>query len=110
MALDSYRRKRDFHPAFAGLREHNAAEEIFCEEPASTELVTSQPNALGDVSDDTIAGIRLTHPERVLYPEQVITKRELALYYAEIADWILPHLKNLPLTLVRCPESYEQEC
>ncbi len=62
------------------------------------------------MSGDTIAGIRLTHPERVLYPEQGITKRDLALYYAEIADWILPHLKDRPLTLVRCPESYDQEC
>ena len=91
------------HPAFAGLREDKAAKEIFREEPASTAVLTSQPNALADVSDDTIAGIRLTHPERVLYPEQGITKRELALCYAEIADWILPHLKDRPLTLVRCP-------
>ncbi len=98
------------HPAFAGLREDKAAVEIFREEPASTAVIAAQPNPLADVSGDTIAGIRLTHPERVLYPEQGITKRDLALYYLEIADWVLPHLKDRPLTLVRCPESYDQEC
>jgi len=55
---------------------------------------------------DEIAGVRLTHPDRVLYADQGITKRELALYYKAIADWILPHVENRPLTLLRCPEGY----
>jgi bifunctional non-homologous end joining protein LigD len=49
-----------------------------------------------------VAGITLTHPDRVLWPEQGITKRGLAEYYAGIADRILPHVANRPLTLVRC--------
>jgi bifunctional non-homologous end joining protein LigD len=59
---------------------------------------------------DQIAGVRLTHPDRVLYPDQGITKRELALYYEQIADWIMPHIENRPLTLVRCPEGYQKQC
>jgi bifunctional non-homologous end joining protein LigD len=57
-----------------------------------------------------IAGIQITHPDRVLYPEQNITKRELALYYEETADWILPHLERRPLTLVRCPRGRDKYC
>jgi bifunctional non-homologous end joining protein LigD len=98
------------HPAFVGLREDKAADEIFREEPDSTAVLIAQPNGIADGDEDKIAGIRLTHPERVLYPEQGITKRELARYYATIADVILPHLQDRPLTLVRCPESYDQEC
>jgi len=60
--------------------------------------------------DDRIAGIKLTHPDRILYPEQGITKRELALYYEQIADWILPHLEGRALTLVRCPEGHSKQC
>ncbi len=60
--------------------------------------------------DSQIAGVHLTHPDRILYPRQGITKRELALYYQGIADWILPHLQGRPLTLVRCPEGQEKEC
>jgi bifunctional non-homologous end joining protein LigD len=57
-----------------------------------------------------IAGVRLTNPGRVLYPEQGFTKRDLAEYYARIADWILPYIVKRPLTLVRCPEGFTAEC
>jgi bifunctional non-homologous end joining protein LigD len=61
-------------------------------------------------SGDEIAGVHLTHPDRVLYAQQGITKRDLALYYKAIADWILPQVENRPLTLLRCPEGYGKEC
>jgi bifunctional non-homologous end joining protein LigD len=48
--------------------------------------------------------VRLTHPERVLYPREGITKQELAEYYAAVSDWMMPHVANRPLTLVRCPQ------
>jgi bifunctional non-homologous end joining protein LigD len=57
-----------------------------------------------------IAGVRLTNPNRVLYPDHGITKQDLAEYYEQIADWILPYVANRPLTLVRCPEGYAGEC
>ncbi len=61
-------------------------------------------------NETTIAGVRLTHPDRVLYPEDGVTKRDLAEYYEKVADWILPHVVGRPLTLVRCPEGYQGEC
>ncbi len=57
-----------------------------------------------------VAGVRLTHANRVLYPPQGTTKRDLALFYESIADWILPHLKGRPTSLVRCPEGVDKEC
>ena len=54
--------------------------------------------------------MRLSHPDRVLYPQQGLTKRGLAEYYVEIADWILPHLAGRPLSLVRCPGGADKEC
>ena len=59
---------------------------------------------------DTIAGVHLTHPDRVLYPDQGLTKAELAQFYADIADWILPHVVNRPLTIVRCPGGSHGQC
>ncbi len=58
----------------------------------------------------TIEGVRLTHPERVLYPDQGITKLDLAHYYTAIAEWALPHLAHRPLSLVRCPEGQGNPC
>src|SRR6266852_4073548 len=55
-------------------------------------------------------GVRLTNPDRVLYPDCGITKLALAQYYAAIKDWALPQLANRPLSLVRCPEGYDKEC
>jgi bifunctional non-homologous end joining protein LigD len=57
-----------------------------------------------------IAGIKLTHPDRVLYPGQGITKLELAHYYDQVADWMIPHLEGRPLTLVRCPAGLKKHC
>jgi bifunctional non-homologous end joining protein LigD len=55
-------------------------------------------------------GVRLTHPDRVLYPDQGITKLALAQYYAAIKDWALPQIAQRPLTLVRCPEGQGGQC
>jgi bifunctional non-homologous end joining protein LigD len=57
-----------------------------------------------------LAGVRLTHPDKVLYPEQGITKRALADYYLAVAEWMLPHLARRPMTLVRCPTGRQRKC
>jgi DNA ligase D len=58
----------------------------------------------------TVAGVRLTHPDKVLYPEQGITKQDLADYYLAVAEHMLPHVAERPLTLVRCPAGSEKKC
>jgi bifunctional non-homologous end joining protein LigD len=57
-----------------------------------------------------IAGITLTHPDRVLWPTQGVTKRRLAEFYVRISDRILPHVANRPLTVVRCPSGGRSTC
>lgn len=63
------------------------------------------------MSEETeIAGVRVTHPDKVLYPEQNVTKRALAEYYVTVAETMLPHVKDRPVTLVRCPAGQERKC
>jgi bifunctional non-homologous end joining protein LigD len=50
-----------------------------------------------------VAGVSISHPDRVMFPAAGITKLGLARYYETIADWIIPHVTDRPLTLVRCP-------
>ena len=45
----------------------------------------------------------ITHPDTVLFPDDGITKGELAAYYAAVADVMLPHLRGRPVTLERFP-------
>jgi bifunctional non-homologous end joining protein LigD len=69
------------------------------------------PKASSSAAEPTIvAGVTLSHPDRVLYPEQGLTKLGLARYYERVQDWIVPHLEGRPLTLVRCPEGHAAEC
>ena len=51
----------------------------------------------------TWSGVRITHPDRVMYPDSGLSKVDLARYYERIAEWIVPHVQGRPLTLVRCP-------
>lgn len=51
-----------------------------------------------------VAGIGISHPDRVLFPAAGATKLDLARYYEAIGDWMLPHLVDRPLTLVHCPK------
>lgn len=57
-----------------------------------------------------VAGVRLSSPSKILYPEQGITKIELAEYYTKVAERMLPHVAERPVTMVRCPAGSETKC
>jgi bifunctional non-homologous end joining protein LigD len=59
---------------------------------------------------DIFEGVRLSHPDKVLYPEQGITKLALAEYYRSVAQWMLPHVRQRPISLVRCPAGQQKNC
>ncbi len=77
--------------------------------PAPEEVAIA-PQGRSKKQEVEIAGVRFSNPGKVLYPEQGVTKEELGIYYARISEWILPHLANRPLTLVRCPEGRTKQC
>src|SRR3954467_508063 len=67
--------------------------------------------AAKSAGDETeIGGARLTSPDKILYPEQGITKRELAEYYLAVADVMLPPVAGRPMTMVRCPTGRQKKC
>jgi bifunctional non-homologous end joining protein LigD len=100
------------HAAYLGLREDKeAADVVDATTPSSVVTAGRQPNdpppaaAVGRARDGStvFAGVRLTHPDRVLYAEPALSKLDLAQYYTAIGDWALPQLAHRPLTLVRAP-------
>ncbi len=99
--------------SFKGLREDKPVQEISLESPLPT-----LPRLRGRVgrgrakmpSQSNVREIELTHPERLLWPESGITKQGLADYYADIADWILPHIAGRVLSLLRCPSGTGEKC
>ncbi len=56
------------------------------------------------------AGVRLTSPDRVVFPRQGVTKAHLVAYYADVAGRMLPFLADRPLSLVRCPQGGAGDC
>jgi bifunctional non-homologous end joining protein LigD len=60
--------------------------------------------------EEIIEGVRVTHPDKVLYPGRNITKRDLIAHYVKVADRMLPHIANRPVSLVRCPDGEGGEC
>jgi bifunctional non-homologous end joining protein LigD len=57
-----------------------------------------------------MAGVQLTHPDRVLYPGAHLTKQDVADYVARVAERMLPHVAGRPLSLYRCPEGIGNDC
>ncbi|MCW8193886.1 ATP-dependent DNA ligase [Proteobacteria bacterium 005FR1] len=63
-----------------------------------------------NASATTLAGVRLSSPDKVLYPTQGTTKRAMAEYLLAVQEPLLRHIARRPLTLVRCPRGRSSKC
>lgn len=91
------------HPSFKGVRKDKPPKQVIRETP---DRVNHHSEEITMKSEFSV----LTNPDKVLYKDQGITKLDLAEYYNTISDWILPYVKNRPLTLVRCPNGDHSKC
>jgi len=92
--------------SFVGVREDKSPDEVVLDPLAAPRSPSpAQPKAkIGRDGAAVVEGIRVTHAAREVYPEPGITKLALAEFYAEIAEFMLPHVARRPLSLLRCPE------
>jgi bifunctional non-homologous end joining protein LigD len=109
--------------SFQGLREDKDAREVVYDRQSRTavapaaarEKSPAQPKQAAPKEAEPVRpqrardgslmfeGVRLTHPDRVLYSGTTLTKLDIARYYTAVSDWALPHLSRRVLTLVRSP-------
>jgi bifunctional non-homologous end joining protein LigD len=94
--------------SFKALRDDKLPNEVVREvavSPTEPQAPAEQPP-----SSAPQTSVKLTHPDRVLWPQGGITKRALADYYASVWDLIAPHIVGRPLALVRCPTGIGPGC
>jgi len=117
--------------SFQGLRKDKAAKSVIKEGTWNTTPVRAARSAAAQTSlrlhadeaerqtkkrsasaegPTTVAGVTVSHPDRILFPDHGFTKLAVAQYYERVSQWLLPHLQDRPLTLVRCPEGYNKDC
>ncbi|POG10642.1 ATP-dependent DNA ligase [Pseudomonas putida] len=94
------------HAVFHGLRDDKPATAIDLERAMPGKTLPKRQQA--DLSDD-LGELRLTHPDRVIDATIGATKRQIAEYYAEVSQWLLPQLKDRPVALVRAPDGLAGE-
>ncbi|MCA9293350.1 MAG: DNA ligase D, partial [Phycisphaerales bacterium] len=102
------------HPAFIALRRDKNASEVIAMAPPPKQrpgkTVGAQVVRIGKgPADARVGGVRISNPDRIVYPETGTTKGDVARYYDAVADWMLPHVVKRPLSLVRCPTGVEGE-
>jgi bifunctional non-homologous end joining protein LigD len=108
--------------AFKGLREDKPASEVEAEKPAPVETaelpeadkaVTTKKAARNSGTKPVISGVAISHPDKALWPDAnddtPVTKEDLAHYYEAVGDWIMPHLRGRPCSIVRAPDGIAGE-
>ncbi len=95
-------------PVFLGLRHDVSPRQVAREEPASAreELLADVKEASLRIDGQTL---KFTNLKKVYYPDEGYTKRDVLNYYDGVADLILPHLKDRPLSLKRYPNGIKQD-
>ena len=98
--------------SFQGLREDKPAKDVVREvtSMAAGTRTAAKHSAPVRKTPVTVAGITLSHPDRVYWADVGVTKHDLAEFYAGIWDWVRPHLVGRPIALLRCPEGAEGQC
>lgn len=94
------------HPSFLGLREDKTAKQVVLETPVAAPKTKSAAK-LRTAADFKL---RLTSPDKVIFPEDGLTKGDLADYYAAVADLLMVDLAKRPMTLIRCPSGRAKKC
>jgi bifunctional non-homologous end joining protein LigD len=115
--------------AFKGLREDKPAKEVVRESAVAANganLNSSQNSSrtkgsavsrssrskkgASTMNNRATKSLAITHPDKVLDAESGMTKQQLAEYYEAVAENLLPHIADRPLSIVRCPDGNSKPC
>ena len=103
------------HPSFIALREDKPADEVVVETPkelpkSAKKAAKTKSAKKRDRPTPESFGIKISNPDRAIYPTEKLTKGDLAAYYAAIDPLLMVEAANRPITLIRCPQGRAKKC
>ncbi|KUJ57233.1 DNA ligase D [Chryseobacterium aquaticum] len=104
------------HPVFVAIREDKTIEDLQTTTPQKSEKMAKKQTVKKSESDSETDKeitlnrhkVKLTNHDKIYFPKDGITKGDVIDYYQSVAKYILPHLKNRPLSLNRFPNGIEE--
>jgi bifunctional non-homologous end joining protein LigD len=107
-------------PAWKALREDKSLKDLKPSASKTTESTTpakapkrataTAPTAPSKSKATSDVPVKLTSPERIVFPDLGLTKGDVAAYYEAVAPWLLPGLSGRPVSVVRCPDGSTGAC
>ncbi|NLC83682.1 MAG: DNA ligase D [Ruminococcaceae bacterium] len=94
--------------SFKGLRSDKQANEVVMEQLSPQK--NSKPRKNSKANTINYGEISLSSPDKLMFPDDEISKQDVADYYWLMRDKILPYLTNRPMTLIRCTDGIEEDC
>ncbi len=91
------------HPVFKGLRTDKIIDDVKIEMPEAEIMEKERKIKVGKKE------VNLTNLNKIYWPKEKITKGDMLYYYEEVADYILPYLKDKPISMHRFPNGIEAE-
>jgi bifunctional non-homologous end joining protein LigD len=106
--------------AFKGLRQDKPAKEVKAETPVMTKVTKpvaklgkSASKSSSDRSSSEVMGVVISNPAKAMWPDagdgDPVTKLDLAHYFEAVGEWMMPHLKGRPSSIVRAPDGIHGE-
>ncbi|WP_024506420.1 DNA ligase D [Bradyrhizobium sp. ARR65] len=109
--------------SFKGLRQDKPASEVKAEEPVMTKVArpvarastaSPQRTARPERNGSEVMGVVISKPDKEFWPDggdgEPITKLDLARYFEAVGDWLMPHIKGRPCSIIRGPDGITGEC
>ncbi|MFU8972490.1 DNA ligase D [Chryseobacterium wangxinyae] len=100
------------HPVFVAVREDKNPEEVNVKPKEMKAKIQPKKNEISENDTEITLNrhkVKLTNQNKIYFPKDGVTKGEIIDYYQSVADYILPHLKNRPLSLNRFPNGIDHQ-
>jgi bifunctional non-homologous end joining protein LigD len=109
------------HASFKGLRTDKKPRDIKMEKAKEESRELQNPTEINSDTNSSISsstdsnsiivdGIKITNPQKVIFDDPEITKADVAHYYSQVAERMLPYVQHRILSVVRCPKGISQPC